>query len=116
MHFSFKNVIWDQGIAHGGNNDIFFKRVLEKSKKSAFNFLDLVIIPVGSDIGLHTHAPDNQEVYIIISGEGEMIVNEEKYNVVSGSVIVNPIGGTHSLRNSGKTDIYLVVIETPILT
>jgi gentisate 1,2-dioxygenase len=114
MKYSFEDAHYNYDIAHDGIAPIYFSRVSGWSPEFAFNFLDFVKVPVAATIGKHTHATDNQEMYIIISGEGEMIVNGQLYRVAKGDVIVNPIGGTHQLINTGQEEIHLVVVETPV--
>jgi mannose-6-phosphate isomerase-like protein (cupin superfamily) len=112
-HFKFEDTVFDQVIAHGGSGSIITRRVLE-SRNRAINFVDLTVVPVGSDIGVHTHTHDNEEIYIVISGEGEMELDDSEFKVGPGHVVVNRPGGTHGLRNTGKTDLQLVVIEVPV--
>lgn len=114
MKYSFKDSQYNYGTAHNGKSPIYFSRVSTLSPRFAYNFLDLVKVPVAASIGKHTHATDNQEMYIIISGTGEMIVDGKQYEVTTGDVIVNPIGGTHQLINTGSEEMHLVVIETPV--
>lgn len=114
MKYSFKDQQYEYDIAHGGMAPIYFSRCASFSSQFAFNFLDFVKVPVSSSIGVHTHSTDNQELYVIISGEGQMIVNGRRYQVKKGDVIVNPIGGTHQLINTGQEEICLIVVETPI--
>jgi mannose-6-phosphate isomerase-like protein (cupin superfamily) len=71
----------------------------------------LVRVPAGADIGLHTHAPDNEEMYIIVSGVGRMHVDGQEFIVGAGDVIVNRPGGSHGLVNVGETTLDLVVVE-----
>ena len=112
--FSFESIGFECGIAHNGKEPINFKRFGERSGEYAFSFLDYVIVPVGADIGIHTHTKDNQEIYIIISGKGQMTLEDRDYKVKKGDVIVNSIGGTHGLKNIGKTEIKMIVIEIPV--
>jgi mannose-6-phosphate isomerase-like protein (cupin superfamily) len=56
---------------------------------------------------------DNQEIYIIVSGQGTMRVEDFEFPVGPGHVILNRPGGTHALKNTGETDLRLVVIEVP---
>ncbi|MDB5128466.1 cupin domain-containing protein [Mucilaginibacter sp.] len=114
MKYSFENLHYNYDIAHDGIAPIYFSRVSGLSPEFAFNFLDFVKVPVAATIGKHTHTVDNQEIYIIISGEGEMIVNGQLCQVTKGDVIVNPIGGTHQLINTGHEEMHLVVVETPV--
>jgi mannose-6-phosphate isomerase-like protein (cupin superfamily) len=111
-HFSFETTLLDEEIAHGGTQPILAKRVLTIADLGA-NHVDLVIVPPGADIGLHTHESDNQELYIIISGSGHMTVDNQQIRVDSGHVVVNRPGGTHSLWNPGPEEIRIVVVEVP---
>ncbi len=112
-NFAFETIAFNRVIAHGGSQPILTRRVLEAKMGTAVNFIDFTIVPAGSDIGVHTH-DDNEEMYIIISGEGEMEVYGQRRPVGPGHVIANRPGGSHGLRNTGETDIYMVVIEVPV--
>jgi mannose-6-phosphate isomerase-like protein (cupin superfamily) len=116
QHFWFESLNYERVIAHDGGQPILFKRVAEQARGSACNFIDLSIIPAGADIGLHTHAPDNEEIYIIISGRGLMHQDGKEFEVGPGHVIVNRPGGTHGLTNTGDADLRLVVVEVPVRT
>ena len=113
-HFAFENTPLDSVFAHGGSRPILTRRVLEAKMGTAVNFIDFTIVPAGSDIGVHTHSHDNEEMYIIISGQGEMDVNGQRSLVGPGHVIINRPGGSHGLKNTGDTDLYMVVIEVPV--
>ena len=113
LHFVFENISFDRVVAHEGNGCILTRRVLDASGGCAANFIDLTVIPPGCDIGLHTHADDNEEIYVIVCGSGEMSVDGRQIEVGPGHVIVNRPGGTHGLRNNGVSDLRLVVVEVP---
>jgi mannose-6-phosphate isomerase-like protein (cupin superfamily) len=110
-HFDFESLEFERVIAHGGCAEIQFKRVVTAGAGGAYNFLDMSVVPPGSEIGKHTHSPDNEELYIVISGSGRMQLDTQEFDVGPGHVIINPPGGTHGLRNIGDTDLRLVVIE-----
>jgi mannose-6-phosphate isomerase-like protein (cupin superfamily) len=113
QHFCFESLTYESVIAHDGSQPILFKRTAERTRGSACNFIDFSIVPPGADIGLHTHARDNEEIYIVVSGRGIMHLEGEEFEVGPGHVIVNRPGGTHALRNSGDTELRLVVVEVP---
>jgi mannose-6-phosphate isomerase-like protein (cupin superfamily) len=113
-HFCFESLDFESVIAHSGCRPILFRRVAEQSTGSACNFIDFSIVPVGADIGLHTHSLDNEEIYVVISGRGRMRLDDDEFDVGPGHVIVNRPGGTHSLKNTGATDVQLVVLEVPV--
>lgn len=114
LHFSIDKASFTQTTAHGGERPILTQRVLEKVASRALNFIDLTIVPPGSNIGLHTHTDDNEEIYILVSGTGTMLVDGERFGVAAGDVIVNRPGGTHAFWNTGTSDVRLVVIEAPV--
>jgi mannose-6-phosphate isomerase-like protein (cupin superfamily) len=113
QHFCFESAELKETIAHAGSAPILFQRAAVKADGRAFNFLDFTVVPVGADIGIHTHAHDNEEIYIIISGRGLMFVDGREFEVGPGHVVVNRPGGTHGLRNSGDTALRMVVLEIP---
>src|SRR4051812_45782232 len=91
--FRYGSIDFESVIAHGGAAPILFKRLLDSTRDRAVNFIDASIVPVGADIGIHTHELDNEEVYIILSGRGLMYVDGRQFEVSAGDVIVNRPGG-----------------------
>src|SRR5947209_3505864 len=65
--FSFDSVSFQRVAAHGGCEPILFCRVREGTASTAFNFVDLAIVPPGAEIGRHTHRLDNEETYFVMS-------------------------------------------------
>lgn len=78
------------------------------------NFIDFTILPVGTTIGLHTHADDEEEYYLILRGQGRMTCDGETFVVKPGDLIRNGPSGTHSLENTGDEPIQLFVFEVSI--
>jgi quercetin dioxygenase-like cupin family protein len=113
-HFSFDSLRFDEVIAHGGRQPVLSRRASRGQDGCAYNFVDFTILPVGADIGVHTHRPDNQEIYVVTSGRGLMYLDGDEFLVAAGHVIVNRPGGTHGLKNIGDAPLTLVVIEIPL--
>jgi mannose-6-phosphate isomerase-like protein (cupin superfamily) len=115
-HFSFETESFAELVAHGGTRPIRTRRVLtgSDSERGTPNFIDLTIVPPGADIGTHTHADDNKEIYVIVSGCGTMLVDGRRFAVSAGDVIVNRPGGTHGFWNTGASEVRMVVIEIPV--
>lgn len=111
--FDFESRSFEHVVAHNGDGKVFTERVMARGTETDCNFLDLTILPPESSIGIHTHTTDNEEIDIVISGSGEMYVGNQKFPVSDGSVIANPRGGTHGLKNIGTIDLKLVVLEFP---
>jgi mannose-6-phosphate isomerase-like protein (cupin superfamily) len=110
-HYRFADTAFHRTVAHEGEGEILTSRVEEVAAVGAANFLDLTILPPGTSIGVHTHGPADEEIYIVVSGEGTMRLEDEEFIVVPGDVIVNRRRGTHGLANTGTKPIRLVVVE-----
>jgi mannose-6-phosphate isomerase-like protein (cupin superfamily) len=115
-HYRFADTSFHRMVAHDGKGEILTSRAEEVSTVGAANFLDLTILPPGTSIGVHTHGPADEEIYVIVSGEGTMRLEDEEFAVVPGDVIVNQRRGTHGLANTGTEPIRLVVVELPALS
>ena len=108
--YRFEDCAFERVRAHGGARDISFARVLARSR-GAIRFIDLSVLGPGADIGRHTHQPDNEELYVVVSGKGLMTLDDREFEVGPGHVIVNRPGGTHGLKNIGAEELRIVVIE-----
>jgi mannose-6-phosphate isomerase-like protein (cupin superfamily) len=114
QHLSFATANFEQMMAHNGSRPILADRVLSAGESPSCRFVDLVIVPAGADIGIHRHADEAEELYVVISGTGLMHLDGMDFSVTTGDVIVNRPGGTHGLFNPGPTELKLVVIEVPV--
>jgi mannose-6-phosphate isomerase-like protein (cupin superfamily) len=95
---------------HDGIGQLQFKIVLEEELQSKISFLHFTILPPETSIGFHKHE-DSEEIYIILKGSGEVIVNDEKHIVVQGDVILNRKGSSHGLKNINRENLEILVIE-----
>lgn len=98
--------------AHEASSIIYARRICDDVSSTPIAFVDLVVVPVGAEIGDHTHEPSSREIYIVVSGEGEMLLGGDAIQIAAGSVLVNPPGGRHGLRNTGTTELCMVVVDT----
>lgn len=69
-------------------------------------------LPPGAVSGEHRHTR-TEEVYFLLSGEGELVVDGIAHPVGPGSLLLTGIGTVHGLRNTGTTDLDWLVIEMP---
>lgn len=60
---------------------------------------------------LHKHK-NNEEVYIILKGEGTISVDNEEFQVKEGSIVRIAPEGIRTLRNSTQSDMIFIVIQT----
>jgi mannose-6-phosphate isomerase-like protein (cupin superfamily) len=104
----------EEVAAHEGQGKILFNRVFhEESFRGPWNFVDYAVLPPGSSIGLHTHG-ENEELYLILEGEGTMTLDSDEFPVRPGHVILNRPHGTHGLQNTGSVPLKLFVVEVRI--
>jgi len=54
-----------------------------------------------------------EEIYFILSGEGEMQVDEETRHVGPGDAIWVPVGSEHALTSSDQEDCTILVVASP---
>jgi mannose-6-phosphate isomerase-like protein (cupin superfamily) len=108
--FRFEQCTFENVRAHGGEREISFARVLSRDSGS-IRFIDLSVLAPGADIGRHTHAEDNEELYVVVEGQGLMSLDGREFEVRPGDVVMNRPGGTHGLKNVGQGELRIVVIE-----
>jgi mannose-6-phosphate isomerase-like protein (cupin superfamily) len=97
--------------AHGGAGLVRFRRVLPANAfEGPWNFVDYAVLPPGASIGRHTHG-DDEELYVVLEGQGTMHLEGREFPVRAGHVVVNPRGGTHGLVNDSGEPLRLLVIE-----
>lgn len=93
------------GPHDGGGSTIgysFFDKVSDY--KTAFRKRTL---KQGSSIGYHLQQQD--EIYYILSGKGEMSMNGEKFSVKAGDAILTRPGSSHGLTPVGG-DLTLIIV------
>lgn len=102
-------------IAHGGLGQILTSRIAtDADLNGACNFIDFTEMPPGASIGQHTHSPEEEEYYLILSGSGQMTSNGKQFEVSTGDLVRNPPGGTHGLKNTGDQTLKLFVFEVVV--
>jgi mannose-6-phosphate isomerase-like protein (cupin superfamily) len=97
--------------SNGGEGTTWWKRFVSaghlESETDAFEYNR---IPPGSVIGQHVHTR-TEEIYFVISGNGEMIAPSGRAPIGPGDVVLTPLGGQHGVENVGTTDLEFLVIE-----
>ncbi len=97
--------------SHGGVGNVELYEIWSHADfKSNIDFIDRVVVPPNSTIGHHQHG-DNEEMYVILEGEGTMTIEDETVVVRKGDMILNPKRGKHGLKNSSKSNINILVIQ-----
>ena len=100
--------------AHEGAGLIGFRRIFgAEDFASACDFADYAVLPPGSSIGVHRHG-DDEELYLVLEGEGTMTLDGRTFRVGRGSVVLNRAGGEHGLVNDGATPLKIFVIQVAL--
>ena len=103
-----------QQKSHGGTGPVDLYEIWGREHfDSNIDFCDRVVVPPGSTIGYHRHG-NNEELYIVLEGEGLMKIDGEETVVTKGDMILNPAGGSHGLVNTSDKNIDLLVIQVGI--
>lgn len=103
-----KEVLETTYIAHGG---AIAQMILDGRTLKEIGFL--AIARLGSGKVLEAHRDPMEEIYFILSGEGEMTVDDETRHVKPGDAIWIPTGSLHALTNSGEEDCIILVSASP---
>ncbi|WP_422133981.1 cupin domain-containing protein [Endozoicomonas sp. ALD040] len=100
--------------SHDGNGSIeIYRAFRRKDFNGAWDFAIRVVMPTGSSMGEHSHAND-EEMYIILKGEGTMTIDGKERRVSTGDMIVNKPYGCHSLVNDSSEEIELLIIQASL--
>jgi len=75
------------------------------------NFIFENTLPPGASIGEHDHVGGDEECYLILSGNGTMMLDGEQRPVGPGDIAAVFRGGRHGLENTGSEDMRLLVIS-----
>jgi quercetin dioxygenase-like cupin family protein len=91
---------------HEGSGTTTAYSFFTKATASKLVFRKRVLHP-GSSIGYHLQK--EEEIYYILSGAGEMTMNNEKFTVQAGDAILTLPGSSHGLKQSGKDDLVILI-------
>ena len=103
-----KEVLDTTYLAHGG---AIAQMILDRRTLKEIGFLATARLASGKEI--EAHVDPMEEIYFVLSGSGEMRVDEEVRQVGPGDATWIPAGSAHSLLNSGQEDCVILVIASP---
>jgi mannose-6-phosphate isomerase-like protein (cupin superfamily) len=61
----------------------------------------------GSGVGLHEQQED--EIYYVLSGRGQMTLDGRTYDVTPGTAVLTRTGSSHSLKQIGNDDLVVLI-------
>jgi mannose-6-phosphate isomerase-like protein (cupin superfamily) len=102
-----KEVLDTTYLAHGG---AIAQMILDRRTLKEIGFLAIARLAPGREI--EAHVDPMEEIYFVLSGSGEMHVDEEARQVGPGDATWIPVGSAHSLLNNGQEDLGVLVIAS----
>lgn len=70
------------------------------------------VLPPGHAVTVHFHCA-TEEIYYVLEGSGVMTIGDESEPVALGDAIFIPTGSVHSLRNTGSSDMRIILVCGP---
>lgn len=86
-----------------------FRRVLFTGPNSQ---LVIMSIPPGGEVGEETHKYTEQTLFFL-SGSGEGALDDKKFPIVPGDVVVVTAGTKHNFWNTGTQDLKIYTVYAP---
>ena len=95
----------EPGTHKGGGRTIGYS-FFRKAPKLELVFRKRALKP-GSAIGYHQQKED--EIYYVLSGRGEMTIDDKAFEVGPGDAILTRPGSSHGLKQKGTDDLVIMI-------
>ena len=96
---------------HPRFHGVQMKKLLS-SNDNAFANVNLVRVPLDSEVGWHNHQTQVETVYIV-KGNALLTVGDQQAAMAPGSIVAIPAGIQHCLRCAGSEPVELLAFFTP---
>lgn len=99
---------------HGAGGLTYWKCLAgRRDMRGEWEAVEWASIPPGGLSGEHRHTR-TEEVYFVLAGKGEFLVNGQARDARPGSLLLTGRGAVHGLRNTGQAHLNWLVIELPL--
>lgn len=111
MHVSLKNQkTWTKEGFYGGEGTIEGRAAIgfgnPRAEGSKVKTTMQMIIPKSSTVGEHIH-PNEDELYVVLSGKAIHTTEGEEYEIAQGDVVLTVAGQKHSIKPISENGIVL---------
>jgi len=104
-----KNMSYHSNIISATQENENFRRVLFTGAQSQ---LVVMSIPPGGEVGEETHKFTEQTLFFL-SGTGEGMLDDQKFPILPGDVVVVTPDTKHNFRNTGSADLKIYTVYAP---
>ena len=102
--------VWDN--CHGGQGRTHLVEMLDKKHADpGFQYVSDMYVEAGASVGEHLHS-DDEEIYYILEGEGEILLDGMPQPVRPGDLIYTRQGHRHALRAGPSRPMRVLVVIT----
>jgi mannose-6-phosphate isomerase-like protein (cupin superfamily) len=101
-----KDIVKDEPGPHDGGGNTTVYNFFTKADNSKLVFRKRVL-HAGAAIGYHLQ--QEEEIYYIVSGTGQMTMNDKKFTVKAGDAILTLAGSSHELKQTGSEDLVIII-------
>lgn len=102
-----KDIALNQPGPHNGGGQTTAFPFFSKFKDARLAFRKRILHP-GSSIGYHLQ--EQQEIYYIMDGNGELQMNGKTIHVTTGDAILTLPGSSHGLKPAGNNDLSVLIV------
>ena len=101
-------------IGDVGKNRRIFSLIFDTNETPTINIAAVTsTLPPGNDQGKVSHHDDAEEIYFILSGKGEFLLDDRWFDVEKDTAIYVGPGVGHCCKNTGDTDLVMFAVCTP---
>ena len=101
-----KDIVRDEPGPHDGGGNTTVYNFFSKAENSKLVFRKRVL-HAGAAIVYHLRK--EEEIYYIVSGTGQMTMNDKTFIVNAGDAILTLPGSSHGLKQTGKDDLVIII-------
>jgi mannose-6-phosphate isomerase-like protein (cupin superfamily) len=101
-----KDIVKDEPGPHDGGGNTTVYNFFSKADNSKL-VLRKRVLHAGAAIGYHLQK--EEEIYYIVTGTGEMTMNNKTFTVNAGDAILTLAGSSHGLKQTGSDDLVIII-------